>query len=123
MTAVMTVLMLLAGPSAADPIPAAKARDHVGEKGTFEMVARHTNDGTHEKSYFLDSEKDYKDAANLAVVISYDHLKAFKEAGIDDPAKHYRGKRLRVTGKVIHEADQTRIRVTAPEQIEVVAEK
>lgn len=119
MIAVAALLSLIA---LDDPIPADRAREHVGESATFEMVAQHTNNGTHEKSYFLDSEPDYKDEVNLAVVIAYEHLPAFREAGIDDPAAHYKGKRLRVTGKVIREADQTRIRVTKPDQIEIVPE-
>jgi len=53
------------------------------------------------------------------VVISYDHADAFKQAGIDDPADYYRSKTIRVTGKVIRENDQTRIRVEDPKQIEL----
>jgi hypothetical protein len=130
MSAALTVLTLAFLPCIDDPppkpaqspIPAAKARESIGKTATFEMIARHTNNGTHEKAYFLDSENDYKDEANLAIVISYDHMKAFQDSGIDDPAKHYRGKRLHVTGKVIHQANQTRIRVTTPDQIKIVPE-
>ena len=53
-------------------------------------------------------------------MISYDHAEAFQKAGIADPTEHYKGKKLRVTGKVIHENDQTRMRVEDPESIVVV---
>ncbi|MBY0396264.1 MAG: hypothetical protein K2X91_07315, partial [Thermoleophilia bacterium] len=73
------------------------------------------------RRYYLDSEADYDSPTNLAVLIDYDHAPAFKAKGIDNPAEHYKGKRIRVTGTVIREEDQTRIRVTDPARIEVVA--
>ena len=44
----------------------------------------------------------------------------FQEAGIDDPADYYKGKTIRVTGKVIKEDDEVRIRVDDPKQIKLV---
>lgn len=102
-------------------IPSAEARDHVDETGTFEMLVRSSRDYEPRKVYYLNSEDNYRDEKNLAVVIAYDDDEAFKKAGIDDPAAYYKGKTLRVTGKVIHEANQTRIHVTGPKQIEVMA--
>ena len=72
------------------------------------------------REYYLDSEEDFHDEKNFAVVISYDHAELFQKAGIDDPAEHYMGKKLRVTGKVIEENDQIRIRVEDPKQIKIV---
>ena len=60
---------------------------------------------------------------NLSVVISYDHAEKFQAAGIDNPAEHYKDKTIRVTGKVIEEDDQIRIRVEDPKKIEVVETK
>jgi hypothetical protein len=62
------------------------------------------------------------DEKNFAVVISYDHAEKFKKAGIDNPADYYMGKKLRVTGKVIAENDQVRIRADDPAQIKIVDE-
>ena len=75
------------------------------------------------KTYFLDSEEDFRDEKNFCVVISYDHADKFRDAGIDDPAAHYKDKTIRVTGKVIEEDDQIRIRVEDPKKIEVAEAK
>jgi hypothetical protein len=108
------------GAKARAPIPPAQAKDHIGETLTVRMTVKHAKDAIHEKSYFLDSEPDYKDPNNLAVVIAYEHAQAFKDAGIADPAAHFEGKTIDVTGKVIKESQQTRIRVTEPKQIVIV---
>jgi hypothetical protein len=73
--------------------------------------------------FFLDSEEDFHDGKNLAVVISYDHADKFRDAGIADPAEYYKGKTIQVTGKVIEEDDQVRIRVEDPKQIKLVEPK
>ncbi len=44
----------------------------------------------------------------------------FKEAKIDDPAKHFAGKTIRVTGEVSTFREQAELIVTDPEQIKVV---
>lgn len=100
-------------------IPAAEARDHVDETLTVEMTVQASKNAAPRREIYLDSEEDFRDEKNLAVVISYDHVDAFKRAGITDPAEHYRGKSIRVTGKLIREADQIRIRVDEPEQIKL----
>ena len=53
-------------------------------------------------------------------VISYDHAEKFKAAGIENLAEHFKGKTIRVTGSIIQENQQVRIRVELPEQIKVV---
>jgi acetyl esterase/lipase len=103
-------------------ITALEARKHLDERQTVEMTVRASKDGTHRKEYYLDSEEDYGHEHNCAVVISYEHADKFKKANIDDPAAYYRGKTIRVTGTIIREADQVRIRVSDPEQIRVVGQ-
>jgi hypothetical protein len=104
-------------------IPAALAREHVGRECTAEMKVQSSKNAAKRRTYFLDSETDFHNEKNLSVVISYDHADKFREAGIDDPAEHYKGKTIRVTGKVIEEDDQVRIRVEDPKQITVVEPK
>jgi DNA/RNA endonuclease YhcR with UshA esterase domain len=104
-------------------IPAAEIRQHIGKKCTAEMVVKASKNAVPRKTYFLDSEEDFHDEKNLAVVISYDHAAKFQEAGIDDPSEYYKGKTIRVTGKVIEEDDQLRIRVDDPKQIKLVETK
>jgi len=98
-------------------IEAAEARKHIDETCTVAMTVRSSKDAAPRREYYLDSEPDFRDERNLAVVISYDHADRFREAGINDPAAHYRDKAVRVTGKIIHEADQVRIRVEDPKHI------
>ena len=116
---------LVTGQSADDEKPpkvvtAPDAKSHIDERCTVEMTVRSSKNAAPRREYYLDSEEDFHDEKNFAVVISYDHAELFQKAGIDDPAEHYKGKSLRVTGKVIHENDQMRIRVEEPEQIKLV---
>ncbi len=97
-----------------------EARKHIDEKCTVEMTVRSSKNASGRREYYLDSEEDFHDEKNFAVVISYDHEDLFKKAGIEDAAEYYKGKKLRVTGKIIHENDQVRIRVEDPKQIKVI---
>jgi hypothetical protein len=121
------VLILLAGASPDDEktkvVAAPDAKNHVDERCTVEMTVRSSKNAAPRMEYYLDSEEDFRDEKNFAVVISYDHADRFKKARIDDPAEYYMGKKLRVTGKVIQENDQTRIRVENPEQTKIVDDK
>jgi DNA/RNA endonuclease YhcR with UshA esterase domain len=101
-------------------VKAAEARNHINERCTVEMTVKSSKNAAGRSEYYLDSEEDFHDEKNFAVVISYDHADLFKKAGIDDPAEHYKGKSLQVTGKVIHENEQVRIRVEDPKQIKIV---
>ena len=103
--------------------PAPEARNHANETCTIEMTVRASKNASKRKTYFLNSEEDFRDAKNFAVVISYDDAKKFAKAGIDDPADFYRSKTIRVTGKVISEDEETRIRVEDPKQITLVEQK
>ena len=111
-------------PKAAEKVvPAAEARNKIGQECTVEMTVKASKNAAKRRTYFLDSEEDFHDDKNFAVVISYDDAAKFQAAGIDDPAEHYKGKTIRVTGKVIHEDDQVRIRVDDPKQIKLVEPK
>jgi hypothetical protein len=101
-------------------VSAPDAKNHVGQQCTVEMTVRSSKNAAPRREYYLDSEEDFHDENNFAVVISYDHADSFQQAGIADPSEHYKGKKIRVTGKVIRENDQVRIRVEAPDRIKVV---
>jgi hypothetical protein len=104
-------------------IPAAEIRDHVGRECTALMTVKASKNAAPRRTYYINSEEDFHDEKNLAVVISYDHAAKFQEAGIDDPAVYYKGKTIQVTGKVIKEDDEIRIRIDDPKQIKVVEPK
>ena len=104
----------------AKPLSPAEAAKKVNEKVTVEMEVKSTGGRSNR---YLNSEADYKSAANFAVFISKDVLPKFKEAKIDDPADFYKGKTVRVTGTVTTYEDHPRIEVAGPDQITVVEKK
>ena len=122
----LSLPLVLVAPAPADDekkaevVSAPDAKDHVGKRCTVEMTVRSSKNAAPRREYYLDSEEDFHDEKNFAVVISYDHKEAFQKAEIDNPADHYLHKKLRVTGKIIHENDQTRMRVEDPKHIVVV---
>jgi hypothetical protein len=69
---------------------------------------------------YLDCEEDFRDEKNLATVITRAGAEAFKRQGVEDPAEYFRGKTIRVRGKVIIKEERPRIEVEDPKQIEVV---
>jgi hypothetical protein len=111
------------GKSADAIVPAPEARNHVGKECTAELTDRASKNAVPRRIYYLDSEEDFHDSKNLSIMISYDHAAKFQKAGIDDPADYFKSKTIRVTGKVIEEDDQIRIRVSDPDQIKVVERK
>jgi hypothetical protein len=102
------------------PIPSIQAKDHIGERRTVETTIQASKDSANRREYYLDSEPSFSDPKNFSVVISYDHADKFRSAGIDNPANHLKGKTIRVTGTIIQENQQVRIRVEDPAQIKVV---
>ncbi len=104
-------------------ISAGEIRSHIGKECTAEMTVKASKNAVPRRTYYLNSEEDFHDEKNLAVVISYDHASKFQEGGIDDPADYYKGKTIRVTGKVIEEDNEVRIRVEDPKQIKLVEPK
>jgi len=103
-----------------DVIDASKARDHIDKLITTELTVKSAKDANTSKVVYLDSEEDYKAENNLAIVIPYATVEEYKKTGVEDVIKYYMGKKIRVTGKVIRQSDQTRIIVTEIKQIELV---
>lgn len=120
-TLVGLVVLSAASRSADEPkvIPAAEARKHLDEQATVELTVQSAKHAVPRRVTYLDSETDFKDPRNLAVLIPDDALPRFAEAGINDPAAHYKGKTVRVTGKIVllRELDAVRIEVAGPAQI------
>lgn len=105
---------------AGEVVPAAEAHKHIDKKVTVEMTVKSAKNVESRKVFFLDSEEDYKAPANVALVIPYAAAEDFKKAGIDDVIAHYMNKKIRVTGTLIHQSEQTRLIVTDVKQIEAV---
>src|SRR5437764_13179545 len=96
------IALVLVGVGAAEekkekPLTPAEEIKKVGEKATVEMVVQASKNRLEKfKEIYLDSELDFKDEKNLAVVITETGAAKFKDAGIDEPATHFKGKTIRV---------------------------
>jgi hypothetical protein len=115
---------VLADEKDSKPLPPSEAIKKVNEKVTVEMVVRSSKNALEKhKEIYLDSEEDFRDPKNLAVVINADGAAKFKEAGVEDPAAHFKGKTIRVTGTVVLQDKRPRIGVDDPKQIALVEKK
>jgi hypothetical protein len=106
------------------PLSPAQAIQRVNEKVVVEMLVKASKNRLEKrKEIYLDSEEDFRDPKNLAIVINVDGAATFKKAGIDDPAEHFKGKTIRVNGIVTKENDRPRIVVEDAKQIRIVDKK
>lgn len=123
---VLIALTLSGGPAGAQApkapkaIGPAEAKDHLGEKVTVEMPVKASKKADKKMEFYLDSEEDFRSETNLAIVIKFESLPAFKKAGIEDPAAYYADKTIRVSGVPKREGEFIRIRVTDPKSLSIV---
>jgi DNA/RNA endonuclease YhcR with UshA esterase domain len=102
------------------PLSALEARTRLNEQVTVEMLVNAAKNCQHCSQVFLDSEDDHHDPKNFAVAVTETGKVKFTETKVDDPAGHFKGKIIRVTGMVIVKDYQPQIEVDDPSQIEVV---
>ncbi len=102
------------------PLSAPEARTRIGERITVEMPVMAAKNCQRCSLMFLDSETDHHDPKDFAVAVTDVGKSKFKEAKINDPAGHFKGKTIRVTGVVTVKDKQPQIEVDHPGQIEVV---
>src|SRR5262245_7852528 len=106
------------------PLTPAEAIKKVKEKVTVQMEVKAAKNRLEKRGeIYLDSEEDFRDKKTLGVVVTRAGAAKFKKAGIDDPAGHFKGKTIRVTGTVILNEERPRIEVDDPKQIRVVEKK
>src|SRR5262245_4295301 len=99
----------------------AEARKKVGEKILVEMTVKAAKDRLEKHGeIYLDSEENFKDKKNFAVVITRTGAASLKKAGVGDPAGHYKDKKIRATGKVKEVEKIPRIEIDDASQIKVV---
>ena len=102
----------------------AEAIKMVDKQVTVRMVVRSSKNALAKRhEIYLDSEEDFRNEKNLAVVVTEEGAGKFKEAGIDDPAEHFRGKTIRATGTVIRKDDRPRIEIDDPKAILILEPK
>ncbi len=100
------------------PLTPVEARKRVGKDATVEMVVKTAKDRLEKRGeIYLDSEDDFKDEKNFAVVISKAGAASLKAAGISDPAGHFLDKRVVASGPVTEVDGVPRIEVTEAKQI------
>lgn len=97
-----------------------EALNRLSQPVTVKMPIRRTKSCTCSSQFFLDCEENHRDPKNLGLVVTTAGAGKFKEAGIDDPAEHFKGKTIRVQGVVILKEGWPYIEVDDPGQIEIV---
>jgi DNA/RNA endonuclease YhcR with UshA esterase domain len=124
MLVVGSLPLVAAEPQADKPLSPEEALKRVNEKVLVEMLVKATKNRLEKRrEIYLDSEEDFRDPKNLAVVITLAGAEKYKEAGIADPAEHFKGKTIRVSGTVTKENERPRIVVEEPKQIRIVDKK
>jgi DNA/RNA endonuclease YhcR with UshA esterase domain len=117
------LICVAAAPAADDskPIGPAEALKKIDETVTVRMEVKSARlTGT---ACYLNSESDYKSEKNLTLYIDKASLAKFKNAKIEDPADHFKGKTVEVKGKVIKFRERAEIKVGSPGAIKVVEKK
>ena len=102
------------------PLSAPEARTRINERVTVEMLVKAAKNCQHCSLMFLDSEEDHHDQNNFAVAVTETGRGRFREANLDDPAGHFKGKTIQVTGLVTVKDKQPQIEVDDPRQIKTV---
>lgn len=72
---------------------------------------------------FLNSLVDHKDPKNFTIFVPRDVVEKFKEAKVDDVAKNFLNKKVRVTGTVSNFKEKLQIKIAAIDQIKIVDKK
>ena len=100
------------------PLTPVEARKKVGEKISVEMTVRAAKDRLEKRGeIYLDSETDFRDEKNFAVVITKAGAASLKKAGVANPAEHYKDKKIRATGTVKEVDKVPRIEIDDAKQI------
>jgi len=116
--ALMAMAFVLAQDAA--PLSPADAAKKVDQKITVEFVVKSTGG---KAAVYLNSEEDFKSDKNFTVFLPAKAVEKFKAAKVDDPAAHFKGKTVRVTGTVTLFKEKPQIKVEGPDQITLVEKK
>lgn len=117
------VVAILVGlcPAEEKPLSPVEARKKVGERITVEMTVQSAKDRLEKRGeVYLDSEQDFRDAKNFAVVINRAGAESLKKAGIASPAEHFKNKKIWASGTVKEVDKVPRIEVDDAKQMKIV---
>ncbi len=102
------------------PLTPSEARERVGEKIELQMEVRVAKDRLEKRGeIYLDSEEDFRDEKNFAVVVTKQGAESLRAQEIRDPAAHFQGKLIRVRGTVKEVDGVPRIEVDDADQIKL----
>ncbi len=100
------------------PLGPVEARKQVGKEITVKMEVKAAKDRLEKRGeIYLDSEEDFKDEKNFAVVITKKGAASLKDSGIADPADHFKGKTITAKGTVKEVDGVPRIEIDDAKQI------
>ena len=102
-------------------ISSQEAIKRINKQVTVEILVKASKNCQQCLQVFLDSEEDHHDPKNLGVAITQSGKAKFKEVRIDDPALHFKGKTIRVTGLVTLKENRPQIEVDDPHQIQILS--
>lgn len=117
-------VVLLSLPSLAaeapKPLAPTEARKQVGKEITVRMAVKATKDRLEKRGeIYLDAEEDFKDEKNFAVVITKKGAESLNNAGIADPADHFKSKTIQAKGTVKEVDSVPRIEIDDASQITI----
>jgi len=120
--ALVMVALLAARPAslaAADETPntLADIQEHIGKEVSIEFVVASSRVLDSGKFCFLNSQKNFTHKENFTVAIDSKAIAKYAETNVDEPAEHFRGKTIRVRGKVTLYRQKPQIVVSDPAQI------
>jgi hypothetical protein len=103
------------------PLTPVEARKKVGQKITVEMTVKASKDRLQKRGeIYLDSELDFHDEKNFAVVITKLGVASLHDAGIKKPAEHFKDNKIRATGTVKEVDKMPRIEIDDVKHIRLV---
>jgi hypothetical protein len=106
------------------PLTPVEARKAVGKTITVQMTVKAAKDRLKKRGeIYLDSEEDFKDEKNFAVVINKEGAADLKKKGINDPAAHFKNQVIVATGEVKEVDSIPRIEVSEAKQIKLATDK
>ena len=98
-----------------------QARKKIGEKITVEMTVRAAKDRLSKRGeIYLDAETDFRDEKNFAIIITRAGAESLKKAGIENPADHFKDKKIRATGTVKEVDKVPRIEIDEAKNIRLI---
>jgi hypothetical protein len=106
------------------PLTPVEARKAVGKTITVQMTVKAAKDRLEKRGeIYLDSDEDFKDEKNFAVVINKDGAVDLKKKGIDDPAAHFKNQVIVASGEVKEVDNVPRIEISEAKQIKLATDK